>query len=115
VAEATGEVVSRSGQFPSTHWSGIDRGKKAVRRSVATLRSRSGSSRARGLGSHDWETLCYHLQGSLPIRAFLNVQVIEIAMYSWDLRARCKPFSRSGFRRRLISSVSIRRCGCDIG
>jgi putative sterol carrier protein len=40
-----------------------------------------------GLQPEEWETLCYHPSGPLPVRDIVNLRLTEVAMHGWDIRA----------------------------
>jgi uncharacterized protein (TIGR03083 family) len=34
-----------------------------------------------GMGPHDWETICYHPAGLLPVRMFVDLRLTELVMH----------------------------------
>ena len=38
------------------------------------------------LSEEDWEKPCFHRRGVLPIKAFLTIQLQELALHGWDIR-----------------------------
>jgi uncharacterized protein (TIGR03083 family) len=43
------------------------------------------------IGPQDWETVCYHPVGLLPVRMFVNLRLTELVMHGWDIRSRFEP------------------------
>ena len=49
-----------------------------------------------GIGPQDWETLCYHPAGLLPVRLFVDLRLTELMMHGWDIRSRFEPAASLG-------------------
>ena len=47
-------------------------------------------------GPQDWETLCYHPAGVLPVRLFVALRLSELVMHGWDIRSRLEPDAHLG-------------------
>jgi hypothetical protein len=43
------------------------------------------------IGPQDWETVCYHPAGLLPVRMFVDLRLTELVMHGWDIRSRFEP------------------------
>src|SRR5262245_27870482 len=43
------------------------------------------------IGPQDWETVCYHPVGLLPVWMFVNLRLTELVMHGWDIRSRFEP------------------------
>ena len=40
----------------------------------------------RTLGDEDWDKPCFHRRGVRPIKAYLGIQLQELALHGWDIR-----------------------------
>ena len=40
----------------------------------------------RTLGEEDWDKPCFHRRGVLPVKAYLGIQLQELALHGWDIR-----------------------------
>ena len=38
------------------------------------------------LGDEDWDKPCFHRRGVLPVKAYLGIQLQELALHGWDVR-----------------------------
>jgi len=38
------------------------------------------------LGKEDWDKPCFHRRGALPVKAYLGIQLQELALHGWDIR-----------------------------
>ena len=38
------------------------------------------------LGEEDWDKPCFHRRGALPVKAYLGIQLQELALHGWDIR-----------------------------
>ena len=38
------------------------------------------------LGGEDWDKPCFHRRGVRPIKAYLGIQLQELALHGWDIR-----------------------------
>ena len=38
------------------------------------------------LGDEDWDKPCFHRRGALPVKAYLGIQLQELALHGWDIR-----------------------------
>jgi uncharacterized protein (TIGR03083 family) len=38
--------------------------------------------------SHDWERLCYHPAGLVPVRTIVDMRLTELVMHGWDIRSK---------------------------
>jgi uncharacterized protein (TIGR03083 family) len=41
--------------------------------------------------SQDWERLCYHPAGLLPVRTIADMRLTELVMHGWDMRSKLEP------------------------
>ena len=41
--------------------------------------------------SQDWERLCYHPAGLLPVRTIVDMRLTELVMHGWDIRSKLEP------------------------
>jgi hypothetical protein len=41
--------------------------------------------------SQDWERLCYHPAGLLPVRTIADMRLTELVMHGWDIRVKIEP------------------------
>ncbi len=41
-----------------------------------------------GLGSQDWDKLCYHPAAVIPVRTFIDLRIAELAVHEWDIRSK---------------------------
>ena len=39
------------------------------------------------VGPDQWEVPCYHIPGIMPVRAFVDLRLTELAMHGWDIRS----------------------------
>jgi uncharacterized protein (TIGR03083 family) len=44
-----------------------------------------------GLGPSDWDKPCYHVFGTVPLRAMIDDRITELAMHGWDIRSSLEP------------------------
>ena len=44
-----------------------------------------------GVGSQEWEHLCYHPWRLMPVRQFLAMTLQEVVLHGWDIRSRLAP------------------------
>jgi uncharacterized protein (TIGR03083 family) len=42
-------------------------------------------------GLQEWETLCYHPAGLLPVRTLVALRLTEVVMHGWDIRSQLAP------------------------
>ena len=38
------------------------------------------------LSEEDWAKPCFHRRGVLPVKAYLSIQIQELALHGWDIR-----------------------------
>ena len=43
------------------------------------------------VGPDQWELPCYHIPGIMPVRAFVDLRLTELAMHGWDIRSSLEP------------------------
>jgi hypothetical protein len=41
-----------------------------------------------GLGPNDWDDLCYHPVATIPVRTYIDLRIMELAVHEWDIRSR---------------------------
>lgn len=41
-----------------------------------------------GLGSQDWDKLCFHPAAVIPVRTFVDLRIAELAVHEWDIRSK---------------------------
>lgn len=44
-----------------------------------------------GVGPSDWDKPCYHVFGTVPLRAFIDDRITELAIHGWDIRSSLEP------------------------
>jgi uncharacterized protein (TIGR03083 family) len=44
-----------------------------------------------GARPSDWDKPCYHVFGTLPLRAFIDDRITELAVHGWDIRSSLEP------------------------